>query len=206
MTMSQMPQAPRREALIVVDVQNDFCSGGTLPVPHGDAVVPVLNAYLARADAFGMPIFASRDWHPAHTTHFAEYGGLWPVHCVQDTPGARFHPDLRLPPGTRIISTGTGEHDDGYSAFEGQLPDGTTLAEMLRAAGVERVYVGGLATDYCVRATVLGAREQGLDVVWLSDASRPVDVHPGDGERAREEMIAAGAHEGTLNDFHPGEG
>jgi nicotinamidase/pyrazinamidase len=199
--MSQTPEPPR-EALIVVDVQNDFCPGGALPVPNGDAVVPVLNDYLARADSAGMPIYASRDWHPPRTTHFSDYGGPWPAHCVQDTPGARFHPDLRLPPGTRILTKGTSDHDDGYSAFEGKLPDGTTLAELLRSAGIQRVYVGGLATDYCVRATVLDARKVGLDVVWLGDASLPVDVHPGDGERARDEMIAAGAHVGTLDGFH----
>jgi nicotinamidase/pyrazinamidase len=200
--MAQTLPEPR-EAVIVVDVQNDFCPGGALPVPNGDAVVPVLNAYLRRAETYGLPVYASRDWHPPKTTHFVEFGGPWPVHCVQDTPGARFHPDLRLPLGTRILTKGTSGHDDGYSAFEGQLPDGTTLAEMLRSAGIERVYVGGLATDYCVRATVLAAREQGLDVVWLADASLPVDVHSGDGERAREEMLAAGAHEERLADFHP---
>jgi nicotinamidase/pyrazinamidase len=200
---SRTAHEPEREALIVVDVQNDFCPGGALPVPAGDAVVPVLNAYLARADASGLPIFASRDWHPPRTTHFVDFGGPWPVHCVQETPGARFHPDLRLTPDTRIITKGTTGHDDGYSAFEGHLPDGTTLAEVLRSAGIQRVYVGGLATDYCVRATVLGARAQGLDVVWLSDATRPVDVHPGDGERAREEILAAGAREGTLEGFRP---
>jgi nicotinamidase/pyrazinamidase len=166
--------------------------------------VPVLNAYAQRAESAGLPIFASRDWHPPRTAHFAEEGGPWPVHCIQDTPGARFHPDLRLPPGTRIISKGTSGRDDGYSAFEGQLPDGTTLADALHTAGVQHVYVGGLATDYCVRATVLSAREGGFDVTWLGDASLPVEVHPGDGARARDEMLAAGAHEGTLDSFHPG--
>lgn len=190
-------------ALIVVDVQNDFCPGGALPVPDGDRVVPVLNTYLARADAAGMPIFASRDWHPARTTHFTEFGGRWPAHCVQDTPGAAFHPDLRLPAATRIITKGTGGRDEGYSAFEGQLSDGRDLATALGEAGVTRVFVGGLATDYCVRATVLAARQAGFEVTWLRDASRPVDMKPGDGARAQIEMMAAGACEGALQDFTP---
>ncbi len=191
------------DALIVVDVQNDFCPGGMLPVPEGDRVVPVLNEYLARAEGVGIPIFASRDWHPAHTAHFAQDGGPWPVHCVQNTPGAAFHPDLRLPIATGIVTKGTSARDEGYSAFEGRLPDGRDLATALREAGVTRVYVGGLATDYCVRATVLGARQSGFDVVWLRDASRPVEVQPGDGARAEAEMLAAGAQAGTLAEFAP---
>ena len=191
------------DALIIVDVQNDFCPGGALAVPEGDRVVPVLNEYAARGQAAGIPIYASRDWHPRRTTHFAEFGGTWPVHCVQNTPGAAFHPDLRLPPGTQIITTGTGEHDDGYSGFEGHLADGRDLATALREAGVDRVYIGGLATDYCVQATVLSAREQGFDVVWLRDASRPVEVHPGDGARAEAAMQEAGARPGTLDQFQP---
>jgi nicotinamidase/pyrazinamidase len=191
------------DALIIVDVQNDFCPGGALPVPEGNQVVPVLNAYAARAQAAGIPIYASRDWHPRRTTHFAEFGGTWPVHCVQNTPGAAFHPDLRLPPGTQIVTKGTSERDEGYSAFEGQLADGRDLATALREVGVDRVYIGGLATDYCVQATVLSAREQGFDVVWLRDASRPVEVHPGDGARAEAAMLEAGARPGTLDQFQP---
>jgi nicotinamidase/pyrazinamidase len=191
------------DALIVVDVQNDFCPGGSLAVPRGDEVVPVLNEYMGRAQEAGIPIFASRDWHPPDTAHFQQYGGIWPVHCVHDTPGAAFHPDLRLPPSAQVVTKGTGKRDEGYSAFEGRLEDGRDLDPALREAGVTRVYVGGLATDYCVRATVLGARERGYDVVWLRDASRAVEVQPGDGERATAEMLAAGARAGTLEDFHP---
>ena len=193
------------DALIVVDVQNDLCPGGTLAVPEGDAVVPVLNAYLARAAAAGMPIFASRDWHPPRTAHFAAFGGPWPEHCVQGTPGAAFHPDLRLPTSAQIVTKGTSQDDTGYSAFDGLLPDGRDLATALRAAGVTRVLVGGLATDYCVRATVLSAREAGFAAVWLRDASRPVEVQPGDGARAEAEMLAAGATAGSLDSFYPAE-
>src|SRR5436309_865339 len=112
------------DALIVVDVQNDFCPGGALPIPEGDAVVPVLNRYLRRAAAAGMPMFASRDWHPRETRHFAAFGGPWPVHCVQNTLGAEFHPQLRLPPEARIVTKGTSAEDEGYSALEARLPDG----------------------------------------------------------------------------------
>ncbi len=189
------------DALIVVDVQNDFCPGGSLAVPGGDAVVPVLNRYLERAAAAGWPIYASRDWHPARTSHFAAYGGPWPAHCVQGQPGAAFHPDLRLPPGAVVVSKGMSERDEGYSAMEALLPDGRPLLDALRAQGVTRVHVGGLATDYCVRATVLGALAAGLEARLLTDASRPVDVRPGDGARAVEEMLAAGAKPETENTF-----
>lgn len=191
------------DALIVVDVQNDFCPGGALAVPEGDEVVPVLNAYLARAAAAGIPIFASRDWHPPRTAHFTAFGGPWPEHCVQGTPGAAFHSDLQLPAGAQIVTKGNSEQDAGYSAFDGALPDGRDLATALHAAGVTRVFVGGLATDYCVRATVLGAHDAGFAAVWLRDASRPVEVQPGDGDRAALEMLAAGAMAGTLASFHP---
>jgi nicotinamidase/pyrazinamidase len=191
------------DALIVVDVQNDFCPGGALPVPQGDRVVPVINDYLADSSAAGVPIFASRDWHPANTRHFKPYGGPWPVHCVQGSWGAQFHPDLRLPDSTRIVTKGTSDRDDGYSAFDGRLDDGSDLATALHAAGVTRVFVGGLATDYCVKQTVLDARKHHFDAVWLGDASRPVEVQPGDGERAARDMLAAGARETTRADFHP---
>lgn len=191
------------DALIVVDVQNDFCSGGSLAVPDGDAVVPVLNRYLEQAHAAGIPIIASRDWHPEETAHFAAFGGTWPVHCVQGTHGAAFHPELQLPPETLIASTGMSAQDEGYSALEGQLPDGGGVLDALRERGVTRIHAGGLATDYCVRATVLGGLAAGFEVFLLRDASRAVDVAPGDGERATAEMLAAGAKEETLADFAP---
>lgn len=191
------------DALIVVDVQNDFCSGGSLAVPDGDAVVPIMNEYIARATDAGIPIFASRDWHPPVTRHFVAQGGEWPPHCVQGTHGAEFHPDLRLPPGTVIVSAGTGPEDEGYSAFDGELPGGQSLADALHARGVEHVYVGGLATDYCVRMTVLDALKHGFAASLLADASRAVDVKPGDGERATNEMLAAGAELQNLDEFAP---
>lgn len=192
-----------RDALLVVDVQNDFCPGGSLAVAGGDAVVPILNRYMERAAAAGIPIFASRDWHPVQTAHFSAYGGLWPPHCVQGTPGAEFHPDLRLPKGTVVVSKGMNPVDEGYSLFDARLEDGRDALTALRELGVTRVHVGGLATDYCVRATTLDALAARFDVLLLEDAVRPVEVQPGDGERAIEEMRTAGATPETLAEFQP---
>lgn len=191
------------DALIVVDVQNDFCSGGSLAVPDGDEVVPVLNEYMARATDAGIPIFATRDWHPEHTRHFVTEGGPWPPHCIQGTHGAEFHQALRLPPGTAVVSTGMSADENGYSGFDGVLPDGQSLADALHARGVRHVYVGGLATDYCVRATVLDALKNGFAASVLIDASQAVNVQPGDGERALNEMLEAGAEPQILDEFAP---
>jgi nicotinamidase/pyrazinamidase len=191
----QIPEGTmvNENALLVIDVQNDFCPGGALPVPEGDRVVPVLNAYIERFRAAKAPIFATRDWHPAVTTHFKEHGGLWPPHCVQGTPGAAYHPDLLLPPETIIVTKGDAPDADAYSGFQGHTDDGRPLAEVLRERGIRHLYVGGLATDYCVRASVLDALRAGFHVTLLEDAIRGVDVQPGDSERAIEEMRAAGA-------------
>jgi nicotinamidase/pyrazinamidase len=191
------------DALLIVDVQNDFCPGGALAVPEGDLVVPVLNQYLERAHAAGIPIFASRDWHPEQTTHFKPYGGAWPPHCIQNTPGAAFHPDLRLPPEAVVASKGMQPGDEGYSMFGAELPDGRNLLATLREAGITRVHVGGLATDYCVRATALDALAENFDVRLLADAIRAVNVNPGDGERALAELRKAGVEMETLAEFHP---
>jgi nicotinamidase/pyrazinamidase len=182
-----------RSALLIVDVQRDFCPGGSLPVPEGDRVVPVLNRYIADATARGWPVYASRDWHPAVTTHFQAYGGEWPPHCVQDTEGATFHPDLRLPPSTIVITKGESPDNPGYSALGGHAPGGKTLAAALEEGNIDHLYVGGLATDYCVKQSVLDARRMGLKVTVLGDAIAGVDVHAGDSTRAIGEMRSAGA-------------
>jgi nicotinamidase/pyrazinamidase len=182
----------RSPALLIVDVQNDFRPSGALAVPDGDRVVPVLNRLAARASALGIPVYASRDWHPPDTTHFAIHGGKWPVHCVAGTEGARLHPDLQLPPGALIVSKGTTTKDDGYSAFEGSIPGRGSLLADLRARGIDEVIIGGLTTDYCVRLSALDARRFGLDATVIADAIGAVDVTPGDGGRALEEMKAAG--------------
>jgi len=177
----------RKRALIVVDVQNDFCPGGALAVAHGDEVVPTLNKLIDQFLKENSPVYKSRDWHPAKTKHFAAYGGTWPVHCVQGTLGAEFHPKLRDDPRIEIISKGLGDKDC-YSAF-----DETDLAVKLRDQGVNEVLVGGLATDYCVKNTVLDAVKNGFQAKALTNAMRAVDLQPGDGARAIEEMRAAGA-------------
>ena len=177
-----------KKALIVVDVQNDFCPGGSLAVSQGNEVVAPLNRLMREFLDRGEPVFKTRDWHPAKTNHFAAYGGTWPVHCVQGTYGAEFHPDLLDDPRITIISKGINERADGYSGF-----DGTNLGQLLRDEEVEEVWIGGLATDYCVKHTVLDARREGFQVKALADAMRPVNVNPNDGEQAIEEMRAAGA-------------
>jgi nicotinamidase/pyrazinamidase len=182
-----------RDALVIVDVQNDFCPGGALAVPDGDAVVPILNSYVARFAAAGAQIYVSRDWHPVRTKHFAADGGDWPPHCVQGTRGAEFHRDLVISPGAEIISKGMDPTEDAYSCFQAETGDGQTFAVHLGEGGIQRLFVGGLATDYCVKATVLDALRAGFEVVVLEDAIRAVDVKTGDGERALAEMTSAGA-------------
>ncbi|MCX7993323.1 MAG: bifunctional nicotinamidase/pyrazinamidase [Fimbriimonadales bacterium] len=180
-------------ALLIVDVQNDFCPGGALAVNEGDQVIPPLNRVAEAIAQRGGLVLASRDWHPRETKHFAAFGGKWPVHCVQNTQGAAFHPGLKLPDGAIVISKGSGSEDDGYSAFEGRADDGKTLHEILQAHGVQRLLVGGLATDYCVRASVQDALKHGYEVTVLTDAIRGVNLQPDDSECALEEMQAAGA-------------
>ena len=180
-------------AVLVVDVQRDFCPGGALAVPDGDRVVPVLNRVLHAAHARGLACYATRDCHPPGSSHFLSGGGPWPVHCVAGSDGARFHADLRLPEGTQIVSKGLEANSDGYSAFAGCLDDGTPLASDLRRRRVTHLVIGGLATDYCVRHSVLDAIQQGWRVTLLTDAMAAVERTPGDGERALAEMRDAGA-------------
>lgn len=178
-----------QDAVLVVDVQNDFCSGGALAVPSGEEVVAEINRWIAEAVAGGATVCASRDWHPTWHVSFRARGGPWPPHCVRDTPGAQLCADLRLPHDVLIVDKGVQLDRDNYSAF-----DGTGLADHLRAVGVSRVWVGGLALDYCVLATVLDAVKEGFETHLLLRASRPVDVTPGDGDRAVDRMRAAGVH------------
>jgi nicotinamidase/pyrazinamidase len=175
------------DALIVVDVQNDFLPQGALAVSEGDAILPVLNRYLDEFERRGLPIFATRDWHPADHCSFHERGGPWPPHCIAGTRGAGFAPDLALPASARIISKATRSDADAYSAF-----DGTNLAAELRRLQCHRVFIGGLATDYCVRASALDALAYGFEAVVLADAIRAVDVRPGDGRQALLEMARRG--------------
>jgi nicotinamidase/pyrazinamidase len=186
----------KTDALVLVDVQCDFLPGGALAVPGGDAVVPVLNHYIALARERGVPIFATRDWHPANHCSFEAHGGPWPPHCMSDTAGAQFAPELELPADAHIVSKATMPSPDSYSGF-----GGTTLAADLRERGVERLLIGGLATDYCVLNTVLDAIREGFEVVLLTDAIRAVNVDASDGERAEARMRSAGAQPARYEDF-----
>ncbi len=180
--MSDGPDA--FDALLIVDPQVDFCPGGALAVPAGDRIFPAVNHASA-----GLPlVVASRDWHPANHCSYSAQGGIWPVHCQAETPGAQFHPALDTSTIDHVVSKGTEPAVEAYSAF-----DGTGLAGWLRERGVKRLLVGGLATDYCVKASVLAARREGFDVAVLEDAVGAIDVEPGDGVRALAEMVAAGA-------------
>lgn len=166
----------------MVDVQNDFCPGGALAVPEGDQIIDSVNELAARAPL----VLATRDWHPPDHGSFAEQGGVWPVHCVRETPGAELHRDLRARIDA-VIDKGQEPERDGYSGFEG-----TRLERLLREHEVDTVHVVGLALDYCVRATALDARQAGFGVIVHREATRAVNAEPGDGERAVEELRAAG--------------
>jgi nicotinamidase/pyrazinamidase len=187
-----------RTALIVVDVQNDFADpDGSLYVRGGEEVVPFVNEQIERATEGGATIVYTQDWHPETTPHFQKDGGIWPVHCVADTWGARFHPALRVMDGASILRKGT-DGKDGYSAFSVRDPtsrevESTRLDGQLRDAVAERLVVLGLATDYCVKETVLDARRLGFATVVLTGGIRAADLEPGDGDRAIEAMRDAGA-------------
>ena len=187
------PTQPLREgdALLLVDVQNDFLPGGALAVPEGDAVVPVLNRWIEAAEAAGVPVVATRDWHPADHVSFRARGGPWPPHCVRDSHGAAFHVDLALPDDAVVVSKATDPNEEAYSGF-----DGTGLAQTLRQQGVEHVWVGGLATDYCVRATALDAREAGFEVSLIPDGHR--GIAPATSDQALRDLAEVGvANAGT---------
>lgn len=185
------PQAG--DGLVVVDVQRDFCPGGSLAVPGGDAVIPVANALLARFAAARRPIALTRDWHPPNHVSFQAQGGPWPPHCVQGTAGAEFHPDLRVPVGAERFSKGAAPDRDAYSGFEGANEAGIPLDDWLRSQGVRRIWVVGLAADYCVRATVIDAVARGYAALVIAEGVRGVEVHPGDTARAFADMVRAGA-------------
>ena len=176
------------DALVVVDVQNDFLPGGNLEVQQGDEVIPAFNQYIEAFQSKNLPIYATRDWHPQGHSSFQEKGGPWPVHCVQNSEGAEFPPDLHLPATAVIISTATKIEKEAYSGFEG-----TDLDERVKSLDIGRLFIGGLATDYCVLNTVKGALKLGYKVFLLQDAIRAVNVNPGDGEKAIKEMTDLGA-------------
>jgi nicotinamidase/pyrazinamidase len=183
----------KSDALLVIDVQNDFLPGGSLAVPEGDQVIPVLNGYIEQFIKRRLPVFATRDWHPSHHSSFIPQGGPWPEHCIANSKGAEFASGLHLPAFTYIISKGTEVDLDGYSGFANR-----TLKDQLDNAGACRLFIGGLATDYCVLNTVRDALSHHYEVMLLTDAMRAVNVRRQDGENAINEMIQQGAIPITL--------
>jgi len=192
-----MTRYDERTALVVVDLQNDFADpSGSLAVPGGEAVVPLVNAAVREAAASGAMIVATQDWHPESTPHFAKDGGVWPVHCVGGTWGAELHPAFALRADAPRVRKGT-NGEDGYSGFRMRDPETgrempTELEDLLREVDIERVVVCGLATDYCVKATAIDAVQLGFDVMVLAEAVAAVNLEPGDGDRALAEMVEAG--------------
>lgn len=183
-TARELIRIDERAALIVVDPQNDFCPGGSLPVAEGDEIFDVINGLMPTFSH----VFATQDWHPPEHRFFQAYGGPWPYHCLEGTRGAAFQSRLNAEGIQETVRKGTDPNLDGYSGFAG-----TDLAERLRRRGVRRVFVAGLATDYCVKATAIEAIREGFETYVLTDAIRAVDVAPGDGERSLREMEVAGA-------------
>lgn len=188
MTTNGINRPRHGDALIIVDVQNDFLPGGSLAVADGDAVIPVLNQYVAMFTNDRLPVVATRDWHTPDHCSFLAQGGIWPTHCVAGSSGAQFSQQLVLPDRAIIISKADRQDKDAYSGFEG-----TTLANALRELDVTRLFIGGLATDYCVLNTVLDAVTEGFEVLLLEDAIRAVNVNADDGKHAVQRMISAGA-------------
>jgi nicotinamidase/pyrazinamidase len=182
--MNEIPVDSARDALIIVDVQNDFCPGGALAVPQGNEVIPTINRLLKQS----WLSVATMDWHPAEHSSFEPHGGPWPPHCIQGTTGAELHPELDADSIQLTITKASHRDKDAYSGF-----DGTDLARILREKGITRVVVCGIATDYCVKATAHDALEEGFEVVVLEDAIRGVEVNPGDSRRALEGLRKAGA-------------
>ena len=190
-----------KKALLIVDVQNDFCPGGALAVPGGDKIIPSLNKYIKIFSKKKLPIFASRDWHPRKTLHFKKFGGAWPQHCIQNTKGAAFHPRLKLPRQAILLYKGMDPAKDSYSAFQAQDSGGRGLLNLLKRLGVKELYVGGLATDYCVKSSVLDALKNGLRVKLLTDAIKGVNLSLKDSEQAIIEMVRRGAKKTRLKDL-----
>jgi nicotinamidase/pyrazinamidase len=186
-------------ALLIVDVQNDFLPGGALGVVGGEIIIPVVNKYIKFFAQRQLPIFISRDWHPAKTKHFKSFGGIWPKHCVQNTKGAQFHPTLRFPKEAIILSKGMDPEKDSYSVFQAQDHNGTDFLHLLKIFGITEVYIAGLATDYCVRWSTLDALREGFKVMVLSDAIKGVNLKHDDSKNALDEITSRGARQMTFD-------
>jgi len=190
-----------KKALLVVDIQNDFCPGGALGISAGDKIIPVINKYIEIFSKNKLAIFFSRDWHPKKTVHFKKFGGTWPVHCVENTQGASFHPKLKIPKEAIILSKGIDPQEDSYSAFEARDACGQSLGNLLKIFGVEEIYIAGLATDYCVKYSALDALKNGFKVKVLKDAIKGVNIKPADSQEALDEITGVGAKEIGLSEL-----
>ncbi|MDD5730771.1 MAG: bifunctional nicotinamidase/pyrazinamidase [Candidatus Omnitrophica bacterium] len=182
-----------KKALLVVDVQNDFCPGGKLAVAKGDKIIPAINKCIKIFSAKGLPVFLTRDWHPEKTAHFKKFGGVWPEHCIQNTKGAEFHPKLKFPKEAIILSKGMDPGKDSYSAFHAQDHNGREFSLLLRMFGITEIFIAGIATDYCVKFSSLDALKEGLKIYVLADAVKGVDLKPQDSENALKEISGRGA-------------
>ncbi len=190
-----------KKALLIVDVQNDFCPGGALGVPEGDKIVPAINKYIKIFTKKKLPIFASRDWHPIRTKHFKDFGGVWPVHCLQNSRGAAFHSKLKLPKEAIQLYKGMDSQIDSYSAFQAEDISGVSFLKLLHMLGIKELYIGGLATDYCVKYTAIDALKHGFKVKILLDAVKGVNLKTNDSTEAIKKITKMGAKKITLKNM-----
>lgn len=180
-------------ALLVVDMQNDFCPGGALGIPQADRIIPAVNRYMRSFARKKLVVFVSRDWHPVRTSHFKDFGGIWPAHCIQNTSGSDFCPGIKIPKGAVFLYKGMDPHKDSYSVFHAEDDAGTGFLKILNIYGIKELYIAGLATDYCVKFTTLDALKNGFKVRILEDAVKGVDLKPGDSQKALKQMLKQGA-------------
>jgi len=190
-----------KKALLIVDVQNDFCPTGALAVPEGDKIVPTINKYIRIFLRKKLPIFATRDWHPIKTKHFKDFGGIWPVHCIQNTKGAQFHPELKLPKEAILLYKGIDPEKDGYSAFDAEDERGMGFLKILKILGIRELYIAGLATDYCVKFSTRQAIKHRFKARILLDAIKGVNIKPDDSKNAIKEMVRLGAKKMTFKNM-----
>jgi len=192
-----------KKALLIVDMQNDFFPGGALGIKDGDKIIPAINKYIKIFSEKKLPIFSSRDWHPKKTTHFKEFGGIWPRHCIQNSKGAEFHPKLKLPKEAILLYKGMDPEKESYSVFQARDQNGMSFLNLLKILGVEEIYIGGLATDYCVKFSALDALKERFKVKLLVDAIKGVNLKSEDSESAIREMAGSGVKKITLRSLSP---
>jgi len=182
-----------KKALLVVDIQNDFCPGGALGVPEGDQIIPTINKYIKFFSQKKLPVLVTRDWHPVRSRHFRDFGGVWPIHCIQNTSGAAFHSALKLPVQTLFFYKGMDPLRESYSAFQAEDGKGVSFLRTLNSYGIKELFIAGLATDYCVKFSALDAIKRKFKVTILIDAIKGVDLRRGDSEKALQQIFKKGA-------------